>query len=271
MNVTPQLRYSPVNWLIVDWGFNGSNFSECGLPSPPDCVDPPEDTPVCQALPIQEAIDTYDWARWLPEVIVGIEDADEDIAANYVRLAAIEFARGARVLQREIIVELQPGVNRYPVFPYVGEDIVGVIGVAHDRGADCGCRAESGTSYGVDWHLDVARNELILNGQARHGLFKVLVWAAPTPDACFADQFLYKRFQYEIQIGARLMYVTAVHFRDRALVASLPSGDAFTRAIVTSKNKALRGASSSQAKPGSGMWGGPCGRFDNHAIGRWRR
>lgn len=275
MSIVPQLRYSPVNWLIVDWGFNGSNFSECGLPSPPDCVDPPDDTPVCRALPIQEAIDTYDWARWLPEVIVGIEDADEDIAANYVRLAAIEFARGARVLQREVVVELQPGIDRYPVFPYVGEEIVGIIGVKHESGIDCGTCREGrdacGVLNGVEWQLDVARNELILRGQKRHGLFKMLVWSAPTVDACFADQFLYKRFQYEIQIGARLMYVSNVHFRDRALMASLPSGDAFTRAIVTSKNKAVRGASSSRAQPGSGMWGGLSGNFNGRNIGRWRR
>ena len=61
-------------------------------------------------LPIQEAIDTYDWERFLPEIMVGIDDADDEIAANYAREAAIEFAKRARVLQREVVVRLEPGV-----------------------------------------------------------------------------------------------------------------------------------------------------------------
>jgi len=249
------LRYSPVNWLIIDWGFNGQSFGECGLPSPAPCEEPAEDSPApCRALPIQEAIDTYDWARWLPEVIVGIEDPDEDIAANYVREAAIEFCRSGRVLQREVVVELQYGVKTYPVFPYDGEAIVGVIGVKLDAGSPCTCSGAAGTYEGIDWQLDTARNELTLHNAPRSGLFKLLVWSAPTEDACRHDVFLYDRFRSDITVGARIKYVSAMHFRDRALVNSLPPIDVFSRSMLLAKNKAVRTASSSKSQPGSGMW-----------------
>ena len=163
MSVPTHLRYSPVNWLIIDWSFNGQRFSDCGLPSPPPCEEPTEDSPApCRALPIQEAIDSYDWARWLPEVIVGIEEPDEEIAANYVRQAAIRFCKEGRVLQREIVVELQPGVTTYPVFPYDGERIIGVIGMRMDGGNACGCNGTGGSYGSMEWQLDVARNELQL-------------------------------------------------------------------------------------------------------------
>ena len=76
--------------------------------------------------------------------------------------------------------------------------------------------------------------------------------------------FLYDQFRADITMGARLAYANAVHFRDRALMMSLPTSDAFARAKLLAKTKALRGVPSSQMQPGSGMWGhGPQGRTFN--------
>ena len=249
-------RYSPVNFLIVDWSHNGVAFDNCGLPDSRPCEqeDCVEET-CARALPIAEAINTYDWERWLPEVIVGIEEPDEEIAAAYVRSAAIEFCKGARVLQREIVIDLQEHVNTYPVFPYEEEQIIGVI-AAKMEGEACGCSGLSGSLFGFGWQLDVARNELHLTGAPKRGVLKFLVWSAPTEDACVHDVFLYDRFRYDIALGARVMYANAVHFRDRALMASLPSGEAFARAIVLAKTKALSTPSSRLRQSGSGMWGG---------------
>lgn len=254
------LRYSPVNALIVDWGFNGQGFGLCGLPSLPECDEEEEEGPAfCRPLPIQEAIDTYDWARWLPEVIVGIEEPDEDIAANYVRQAAIEFAKGSRVLQREVVIELQKDVDTYPVFPYVGEQIIGAIAARIDSGITQQCSGCcSGTVEEVQWRLDVARNEISVGGCTRCGLLRVLVYSAPTEDTCFHDKFLYDYFRADITLGARLLYANAYHFRDRALMASLPTSEAFSRAIVLAKRKVIRTPSSYQ-RPASSMWGGPAG------------
>lgn len=249
-------RYSPVNFLIVDWSHNGVAFDNCGLPESRPCDQEEPAAESCAAsLPITEAINTYDWERWLPEVIVGIEEPDEEIAASYVRSAAIEFTKGARVLQREITIDLQPGVSIYPVFPYLEEQIIGVM-AAKVSGGSCTCSGLSGHFFGMGWQLDVARNELHLTGVPNRGVLKLLVWAAPAEDACVHDVFLYDRFRYDIALGARVMYANAVHFRDRALMASLPSGEAFARAIVLAKTKAMSMPSSSLQKPGSGMWGG---------------
>lgn len=252
------LMYSPWNYLVVDWSFNGGRFNTCGLPKAPDCPEETEENPApCRVLPIQEAIDTYDWARWLPEVIVGIEDPDEEIAAHYVREAAIEFCKEGRVLQREVVVELQPGVSTYPVFPYEGEQIIGVIAIHTPTGA-CGCDGAAQTSGydgAIQWSLDVARNELHLKGAPSKGLVALLVYSAPTEDACAHDVFLYDRFRADITLGARRAYASAVHFRDRLLLASLPTADSWTRVKLLAKTKAVRGAPSSRMQPGSGMWG----------------
>jgi hypothetical protein len=248
MAVPRQLRYSPRNFLIVDWSTHGRAFAECGLPKPIPCLPDGEscgDETAC--LPITEAIDTYDWERWLPEVIIGIEDPDEEIAANYVRQAAIEFCKGARVLQREVVIQLEPGVTRYPVFPYDGEQIVGVIGMRNDDDNACSCLGGSTTSgswHGSRWQLDTARNEFGYESCKHSGLLRLLVWAAPTEAACAQDVFLYDRFRHDIAQGARQQYATAMHFRDRALMSSLASPDMFQRAILLAKTKALMQASS---------------------------
>lgn len=262
MAVARHLRYSPVNHLIVDWGDGSSAFPDCCLPQPKPCPDTPEPGPAaCRALPVQEAIDTYDWERWLPEVIVGVEDPDEEIAAAYVREAAIEFCRDGRVLQRQIVIELQPGVDTYPVEPYEGERVHGLLAMHLEREQSCDCSgALTGRSaYGIDYQLDTRRNELTLLGGPRKGLLKLLVWAAPTEDACAHDVFLYDNFRADITIGARRKYVLAVHFRDRELVASLPADNRWTYAILTAKKRAMRTPTATRRPVGSGMWQGARG------------
>lgn len=252
-----------MNWLIVDWSFNGSAFNNCGLPEPLPCAVDPEPLPkVCCPLPIAEAINTYDWERWLPEVIVGIEDPDEEIAANYVREAAISFARYTRVLQRQILIQLQPGVCTYPVEPYEGEQIVGVMGVGIDDCRPCECRTGC-TGFlpnGVPFTLDIARSELHLEGGTGDccggaKLLRILVWASPTEDACVHDVFLYDHFRQDITMAARRNYANAVHFRDRPLMQSLPTGAAIEQVRALAKNKAYSRHSWEKSTTGSGMWG----------------
>lgn len=262
MDVPRNLRYSPVNWLIVDWGFNGQAFANCGLPQPEPCRDPKPTAPApCVALPIQEAIDTYDWERWLPEVIIGIEEPDEEIAASYVREAAIEFCKTGRVLQREVVIPLQTGVSLYPVLPYDQEQVVGVIGATLDERCPCAC-GHAGSVYGLDFVFDVARNQITVSGpMCKTGrLLRLLVWSAPTEDACEHDKFLYERFRADITKGARRNYANALHFRDRQLMGSLPTAESFTIAMAMAKTKAMTKPSMSRAISGSGMWGHPMRR-----------
>lgn len=248
------LRYSPRNFLVVDFPFD-----TCSLPPPNPCPEPQDDIPaLCKPLPILVAPDTYDWSRFLPEVMVGIEDPDADIAANFVREAAIEFARDAHVLQRDLTIDLEPGEDIYPLFPIDGERIEGIIIMELDAQEICSCtKGTSGeTALGFLWRFDQARNLLELEGQPKRGRLNIRVWAVPTEDACVYDRFLYDNFRREITIGARRRYVMALHFRDRALVQTLPSFDAWTYAVLTALKRAHRTPTARKQNPGSGMWHG---------------
>lgn len=259
----PKWRYSPLNALIVDWSYNGDAFNACGLPDPLPCPDAPEPTePVCHALPLREAINTYDWERWLPEVIVGIEDADEEIAASYVREATIEFCKRARVLQRVVVLEIQPDVRVYPFEPYDQENIIGVMGFAFPHQPACWCsHATQGNAEGIDWRFDVARNEIELTGALRrHSQIAFRVWAAPTEESCAQDVFLYENFRGDIAQGARTKYALAVHFRDRALLSSLMTMDTWEQRMIRAKNKVYRSPSATNKPAGSTLWGNNCVR-----------
>lgn len=261
MEFPRHLRYSPLNHLIVDWQFNGQAFNNCGLPDPLPCEEPPTPEPApCQPLPIAEAVDTYDWERWLPEVIVGIEDPDEEIAASYTRAAAIRFAREGRVLQRVVHIPLQPGECTYPIFPYPEERIHGVISVGY-KGRSCAC-SNGCTGFlpdGVPFTFDLARNELHLEAGnheccRREYILEVLVWSAPTEDTCVHDVFLYEQFREPITMIARQTYANAVHFRDRLLMASLPTSRALETEILLARSKAMQKHSHSRVPGGSGIW-----------------
>jgi hypothetical protein len=218
-------------------------------------------TPVCTPLPIQEAIDTYGWGRWLSEVIVGIDDPDDEIAASYVRESAIEFARDARVLQREVVIELQTGVNTYPVFPYEGEQIVGVLRANRSEvRSDTCCQAQTraGSVFGLDFVFDAARREVTVRGTFYDGeLLRLLVWASPTEDACAHDVFLYDHYRRIIAQQARSRYAVAVHFRDKELMRTLQPPAEWERAILLAKrNSASIPQARAERAGGTGMWGG---------------
>lgn len=218
--------------------------------------------PCCDPLPIQEAIDTYDWERFLPEIMVGIEDADEEIAANYAREAAIDFAKRARVLQREVVVPLEKGICKYEVTPYDEEQIVGVVGVSIDGCKPTGCSSHCRVMMpnGIDFVFDAARNEIHLQGPSGSSCchsgktLRMLVWSAPTEDCCLYDRFLYDHYRKDITLLARRNYAKALHFRDRVLMQSLPNEAEYERAVLLAKRKSMARHSWSESSPGSGMF-----------------
>lgn len=251
----PYPRYSPRNWLVIDWPFDS-----CSLPEPTPCEEDPEaPTPVCEALPIREAINTYQWDMWLPEVLIGIDEADEEIAGNYIRLAAIDFARRARVLQREVVFRLEQNVDTYPLIPWPEERILGILGMRiEDKGqcqCACVCSGDTGVaSFGMPYQFNTRRSELTLGRGPRKGLMRVLVWAVPTETCCEADVFLYDEFHETINAMARQKYVQAMHFRDSVLVNSLTPMPQVETAILLAKRRALRTNPNSRMPVGSGMW-----------------
>lgn len=260
------LRYSPVNWLIVNWGHNGQAFNDCGLPKPTPCRVKNTPVPeVCKPLPIREMIDTYDWERFIPETIVGIEDPDEDIAANYIRQAAIDFARRGRVLQREILIQLQPEQCTYPLEPYEDEDIIGVIGVALDDEPPCGCGQDHCTATwpsGLEFRADIARKQVTLHDGPNscracddRQTLRILVWSAPNESACAYDVFLYDHFREAITMKARHDYIINLHYKDRDLLRVRPDPQTYERRVLSAKRQATMGHSMSKTPRGSAMWG----------------
>lgn len=220
---TPTLRYSPVNGMIVDWGHDGVPFALCGLPRACEERHPvvkPE-VPMC-STPVVEPVDTYDWYRWVPEIIVGIAEASEDMAASYARRAAIEFATKTRCLERYVPVILEHGVERYPINPFEQERAKGVVSAE----SACGPCAHDGrisktTSYDVgspyvhasSQEIRFARLGKHCEGVHVHGHGHKLkhlllkVWVAPSEDSCAHDALLWDEYRSEIARGARAMMI----------------------------------------------------------------
>lgn len=260
------LRYSPVNGMIITWGIGAQSFSSCGLPRPlrnsaghnvyakDDC---------CHHEQIQPSITWADWGRWLPEVGVGIPDFEEEIAAAYVREAAIKFATEAKVIQRSVFLQLQEGVMAYPLEPYENERIVGVMAVLDGNyrlrtgGADVTESLGAVMQHGTNTVL--LRPELVDCACRRggRGIIELLVWAAPTEDACLHDKMLYDQYRRVITAHARAMYATVYHYENRALMASIQPAAIFEQEIRKARGKAAAWIHASQPRTQRGrLFGG---------------
>lgn len=215
----PTLRYSPVNGIIVNWGIGSQPFSLCGMPEA-KCPEPEttlESAACCAPEQIIETVPTYDWSRWAPEVMVGMNDATEDMAASYARRAAIRFATDARVLRRQVAITLQPGETRYPIDTFPDERALDVLRIDSNLG-ECQCKmaGREGIFIG-SMFVDRPRQEIvILTGGAACGRhcsasssgpshLLVTVWVAPTEGSCVHDAFLYDMYREQIAKGARGM------------------------------------------------------------------
>ena len=166
-----------------------------------------------------ELVDTYDWYKWAPEIIVGYNDASEDMAVTYARRAAREFAIKTRVLKRVIAIRLQPGIYRYPLEPFEDEDVQGVVSIESSMGM-CACEScQHGINIGIV-SVNVARQELHIQpnqgscgchmGSGDRGPKDILVtvWSAPTEESCKHDVFLWNQYRREITLGARADYIS---------------------------------------------------------------
>lgn len=240
------LQYSPVNGLIVKWGDGAKSFSSCGLPKPlrQRPMQPASDEDLCCVKqPAMQQIDLCDWGKWLPEVGVGINDFEEEIAASYVRQAAIEFCKGSRVLQRSVYIPVQEGVYQYPLVPLEHETVVGVMAVLDGQfkvrlNGDGGYHNLAVFRQGFD---DVLLDKDLVDSACRkhprREMVELLVWTAPTEEACLHDRLLYDRHRQVISDAARGYYVAAYHYDNRALVASLTPMSVFRAHIKAARTR----------------------------------
>lgn len=242
---THGLRYSPVNDLIVNWNLNGQPFNNCGLPMPRPEPEARQHREVdcCGTLAVLVEPDTYDWGRWLPEVIVGIEDPDEEIAASYVRETAIEFARLARVLTRRLEIRLVRGVTSYPVPCFDNERLGGLIHMELLRNDNPIQSPSFKTMFDI-------RTETVFIDADPATKAELVLFAVPTESSCAQDVYLYDAYRRAIAQEARSRYVRAVHFRDVALVRSLSHPQEFQRSIALARAEtAVAPVSQQNTKP----------------------
>lgn len=208
--------------MIVDWGIENEPFSMCCMPAR-KCEAPspvPAQKDCGFELPVVQEVDTYDWYRWVPEIMAGFEDASEDMAATYARQAAREFAQKGRVLKRQAGIKLQPDVYRYPLEAFGDEQVQGVMQIESAQGR-CSCESDHNALVNIGAvRVDQARAELVIEPRPeccgyhvhRHGPKAILVtlWVAPTEDSCKHDVFLYEQYRREITQGARAAMISDV-------------------------------------------------------------
>lgn len=76
---------------------------------------------------IEEAVPQVSLDEFLPELFLSAPGLPQEIAASYIRQAAIEIAENANALRRYVRVDLQAGVSNYMVEP---PDCVRTIGIS---------------------------------------------------------------------------------------------------------------------------------------------
>lgn len=260
--VEKHLRYSPVNGMIIQWGMGAMSFGACGLPKPRKSFQQTieaEDICCSQDQIIQE-INWCDWGKWLPEVGIGIQDFDEEVAAAFVRETAIEFATTTQVLQRSVFVRVEDGVYAYPLEPAENERIVGVLAVL-----DGNYRMHTGGTHkhGTTAVMRHGTNEVILSpelvrsactrGCKRNApILELLVWATPTEEACLHDRILYDQYRKVITAAARTNYIAAMHYDNNALVRTVYPINSFKTECRKIKGQATSWIETSNRRKGVG-------------------
>jgi hypothetical protein len=178
---------------------------------------------------------------FLPELMLSAPGLPQEIAASYIRQAAIDMAESANLLRRTVRVIAQAGVQSYLLEP---PDCVRTIGISRVVGMGnqggfrvvpddipiptngcmtlglgcCGAFPDGGGGYGIGgaacgWLSATAQfqqpNELILTPipQCEGDLgIRVDLIVAPKRDACTLDTLLFERYAPALVAGA-LMYL----------------------------------------------------------------
>lgn len=256
------LRYSPVNGMIVQWGMGAMSFGACGLPKPRFTPHTPAGSVqeyCCAQDQILQEIDWCGWGKWLPEVGIGIHDFDEEIAAAFVREAAIEFATTTRALQRSVFIHVEKDTYTYPLEPAPDERIVGVLATL-----DGNYRMSTGGTqqHGTSAVMRHGTNEVALSPELvrsthcgckrKSPIIELLVWSAPTEEACQHDCLLYNQYRKVITAAARTYYIGAMHYDNAALLRTVYPITSFKAECRKIKGQATAWIEAATSRRGTG-------------------
>lgn len=166
---------------------------------------------------VYDAYPKVDLEEFLPELRLEIPELPDDVLMHYVRRACIDFCERSHVIQREVMICLQPCVGNYILEAPDCTRIVMVNGVCracggpyerlNDKPCHIGCLCR------VAWW---DRNEQSINlnpAPADTDNIMVRFSIAPEQDACEVDRVLYDRYNEAIMAGARA-FLYAIPRRD---------------------------------------------------------
>lgn len=156
---------------------------------------------------VYDAYPKVELSVFLPELQLEIPELPDDILMHYVRKAAIEFCERSHVLQREVVICLQPCVPNYLLEPPDCTRIVLINGVCrscggpYDRLTSKPCHVPA---FGcLSWWDKVEGSIWLHPAPAERSNIMVRMSVAPEQDACEVDAVLYDRYREAILSGAR--------------------------------------------------------------------
>lgn len=194
--------------------------------------------------------DTIALSEFVPEVAVVAAGAPADMLESYIRQSAIDFTTRAQVLMRDSVIDLQAGVDEYPIRVSPDEQIVSMQYMGPERSA-CDCPPYS--ACGVPARCGgvatfKAPDRVILSqrpiSDAPSALW-VRVSVAPSRDACSIDRVLYDRYHEGVVNGAlaRVLLLKGMPWFDAALATfhRRLAGDAISAAGLDRLTRGERG------------------------------
>jgi hypothetical protein len=154
--------------------------------------------------------ETVPFSAFTPEVILATGDCPSEIAENYLRHAAIDFAERSQVLTRKFHVGFQACVPDYLIDPPACERIVSIQRVCFD--GDCAdsavvshepCRLPCACGSSAVWFEPP---NIVNVTPAPRSDYDGGLWlrfsVAPLRDACEIDRLFYERYHEAIVHGA---------------------------------------------------------------------
>jgi hypothetical protein len=161
---------------------------------------------------VYDPLETVSLSDFTPEVVLAAKDCPHEIAENYLRHAAIDFAERSQVVVRALYVHVQACVNDYLLELPTCERIVSVQQVCNRDGCQaivaathgpCMLPCPLGCGASVAWFREP--NMIFFSPAPNHDLqdaLKVDVATAPQRDACDLDRAYYEKYHEAVVHGA---------------------------------------------------------------------
>lgn len=159
-----------------------------------------------EACLIVDECERVDLDQFLPTVLFSAPGVDHEIAAYYVREAAIQFCSRSRLLRQTLEVELQPCVENPLIEPRCDDLRIVAIHQVCGRALRPNepCCSWGGCSVVYDGEVTLMLSPPPSNSQPLRPL-PVTVSVAPLASACSLPTVLFERHRETIAAGARAM------------------------------------------------------------------